>query len=89
MQESKQEGKLQTAVRKAGGIALKNTGYAGIPDRLLVLPNGKIVWVEMKAPNGRLSKIQKTIIKQLRELGHDVRVVSNMQETEELINEVT
>lgn len=43
---------LVNEVKKAGGIAYKFTspGRRGVPDRIVLLPNGKIIFVECKAP---------------------------------------
>ena len=43
-----------------GGIALKFTspGMAGMPDRLVLLPEGKIYFVELKAPDMDLRPLQ-------------------------------
>ncbi|MEQ4654734.1 VRR-NUC domain-containing protein [Providencia rettgeri] len=43
---------LVNEVKKAGGIAYKfiSPGRRGVPDRIVLLPNGKIIFVECKAP---------------------------------------
>ena len=50
--EKKIEQKLVREVKKKGGIAPKwvSPGFAGIPDRIVLLPKGKIAFVEVKAP---------------------------------------
>ena len=52
MLEKTIEKKLTTAVKKAGGIAPKfvSPSFAGMPDRLILLPNGKFAFAELKAP---------------------------------------
>lgn len=77
MRESELEARLVRGVKAAGGVAYKfvSPGSAGVPDRLVVLPGGKIVFVELKAEDGRLSRMQVYQIAQLRGLGADVRVV--------------
>jgi hypothetical protein len=52
MNEKQVENKLTAAVKKAGGIAPKfvSPGFAGMPDRLILLPDGHIAFAELKAP---------------------------------------
>ena len=52
MLEKTIEKKLTTAVKKAGGIAPKfvSPSFAGMPDRLILLPDGKFAFAELKAP---------------------------------------
>ncbi len=54
--------------RKASGIV---TGW---PDLVIVLPAGRVVWLEMKAQDGRLSEAQARVHAQLRTIGHHVGV---------------
>jgi hypothetical protein len=48
------ESYLKKAVEKTGGLCLKLSpaNYVGIPDRLVILPGGVIVFVELKRPRG-------------------------------------
>ena len=52
MIEKQIENKLTMAVKKNGGIALKLVcpSFAGMPDRLILLPDGHIGFAELKAP---------------------------------------
>ena len=48
---------------------------SGIPDLQIVLPEGKVIWMELKRrEGGRLSPVQKEVHKRLEELGHIVIV---------------
>jgi len=47
----------------------------GLPDRLFLIPGGKVWFVEFKAPDGRVSKRQEVVHAQLREMGFTVDVV--------------
>ena len=61
----------------------------GMPDRLLLLPRGHVVWVELKRPKGgRLSAIQKYQHQKLRSYGHVVYVVATRKEVDELFDEI-
>lgn len=75
--ESAVEARLVRRVRIAGGEAFKMAPtVAGLPDRLVVLPGGRVHFVEVKADGGRLSRIQEVRIAELRSLGAEVHVVT-------------
>ena len=59
MLEKNIENKLTTAVKKAGGIAPKfvSPSFAGMPDRLVLLPDGVFAFVELKAPGESLMPV--------------------------------
>lgn len=80
MLESKIEARLTKGVKDLGGKAFKfvSPGNVGIPDRLVVLPGGHVLFAELKAPLGRLSKMQKYQIAELRRLGAEPWVVCGM-----------
>ena len=86
MKEKTLERRLSQAVKKSGGLALKfvSPGTAGVPDRLVLLPEGKISFVEMKAPGKKPGPLQRLRHGQLRDLGFRVYVV----DSEEGIREV-
>lgn len=75
---------LCNKVKNRGGMCVKLVGFNGIPDRLVVM-NGKCVFVEMKAPNGRLSPVQIAVHKRLKALGHDVRVLWSYEEVDDFL----
>ena len=56
-----------TSLRTQGALA-------GVPDLCIVLPEGKCVWVEMKADGGRLSPFQHGVHAQFAAIGHEVLV---------------
>ena len=74
MRESFLERKLRLAVAAVGGRAPKwvSPGNRGVPDRIVILPAGQTVYVEMKAPSEPLEPLQKKWAKTLRQLGHKV-----------------
>ncbi len=65
------ERRLVREVRKRGGWCLKWVcpGWAGVPDRIVLLPGGDIVFVELKRPGGRLGPLQRAWAKRLIRLG--------------------
>ena len=90
MQEKTLEKRFVTAVKTMGGIAPKLTspGFDGMPDRLVLLPNGKVGFVELKAPGKKPRPIQTRRIEQLKNLGFKVYVLDNTDEIEVIINDI-
>lgn len=74
MKESQLEGRLVRGIRAMGGKAYKfvSPGNVGVPDRLVILPGGQVLFAELKAEGGRLSAGQLMQIKELRRLGNEV-----------------
>ena len=91
MRERTLERKLVEAVTCMGGLALKFTspGMAGVPDRLLLFPEGKIAFVEMKAPGKHPTGLQRLRHEQLRNLGFRVYVVDSIDQIGELLHEIS
>ena len=90
MLEKTIEQALVRATKKAGGIAPKLTSpaNAGMPDRIIILPNGKICFVELKAPGKKPRPLQTRQMQRLTHLGCMVRTLDNPQKIPELINEI-
>ncbi|SCY26186.1 VRR-NUC domain-containing protein [Alkaliphilus peptidifermentans DSM 18978] len=88
--ESKIEAKLKGEVENLGGMCLKFTspGMAGVPDRLVLLPLGRVVFVELKAPVNKLRPLQKKRKKQLEKLGFKVYVIDSYEGIEDFLQEV-
>lgn len=76
-------------IKKAGGKAYKFTspGNDGVPDRIVMLPDGRIVFVELKTDTGKLSKLQELQCKQIAELGQTVRVLHGLSEVRDFFLE--
>ena len=69
-----------------GLLCLKysNPNMVGYPDRMLVLPGGSVVWVELKSIGRKPTKIQQMRIAGLRNRGHYVWVIDNRKSIDEL-----
>ena len=79
------ERKLISLVGRHGGRCLKWVcpGWAGVPDRIVLLPGARIAFVETKRPKGgRLSKLQEKWQEWLSSLGFTVSVVWNQEDLE-------
>lgn len=76
VRESHLEHQFAMMVRARGGLAIKLAPtIAGIPDRLVLWPNGKSNMVELKTSSGKLRAIQVYRHAQLLVLGHTVVVL--------------
>lgn len=91
MLEREIEKKLIDRVRDLGGRAYKwvSPGNNGVPDRIVILPGGRIVFVELKADRGRLSALQQIQIRTLRRLGCDVRVLQGPDQIQAFMDTIT
>ena len=70
-------------------MKLVSQGNNGVPDRLVLLPGGRCVFVELKRPKyGKLSPVQVAQQNSLTSLGFDVRVISNTEGVDAFIREV-
>ena len=76
-------------IKKAGGKAYKFTspGNDGVPDRIVMLPGGRILFVELKTDTGKLSRLQELQCRQIAELGQTVRVLHGLAEVRDFFLE--
>lgn len=79
---------LTEQVRSIGGLCLKyfNPNIAGCPDRLVLLPHGKMCWVELKSKGKKPTKLQTLRHRQLTDMGFEIHVVSSRAQVDELVN---
>lgn len=90
--ERQVEALLTYGVKKMGGMAYKfeSKGNAGVPDRIVVMPGGKIYFVELKRSDGKLTSLQSRQINRLKRLGCEVNVLyGNLQVSNFLIHLAT
>ena len=90
MREREIERKLVSAVKSRGGICPKfvSPGFAGMPDRVVLLPHGKIGFVEVKRPGEQPRPLQKARHKILRKLGFLVFVLDGEEQIGGMIDEI-
>ncbi|MDE1486756.1 VRR-NUC domain-containing protein [Xenorhabdus bovienii] len=79
IRESVIENHLVKEIKKAGGIAYKfvSPGRRSVPDRICVLPGGRVVFVECKAPGEKPRPDQLREHEKLRALGCEVVVLDS------------
>lgn len=90
MLEKEVEAWLRLEIERRGGRFFKWTspGNDGVPDRIVILPEGRIYFVELKTDKGQLSLIQQYVLKQLNELGCHTRVIYGMTGAKSFVKEV-
>ena len=90
MREKEIEKKLVRAVKSMGGIAPKLVcpGFDGMPDRILLLPGGRIAFVEVKAPGIKPRPLQRARHEMLRRLGFKVYVLDDEGQIGGLLDEI-
>ena len=90
MREKTIEQKFRAAVKAAGGLALKfaSPGFDGVPDRLALLPGGRMAFVEVKAPGKKPRPLQLARHRLLRQLGFKVYVLDDELQIEIIISEI-
>lgn len=76
MLERELEKRLVEGVKKLGGKAYKfvSPGNTGVPDRMIIMPGGHVIFVELKTDTGRLTKLQQRQISVIKRLGCNVLV---------------
>ena len=90
MREKETEAKLVMAVRKLGGLAPKfvSPGLDGVPDRLVLLPGGKMAFIELKAENRKMRPLQVKRKRQLEALGFLVYCIDRPEQIGGILNEI-
>ena len=90
MREKDIEKELAARTRAMGGIAPKFTapGFDGMPDRLVLLPGGRMGFVELKAPGKKQRALQMARHKLLRRLGFKVYVIDGIEQIDSVLEEI-
>jgi len=81
------EKNLRENIKKRGGHALKFycLSFSGMPDRLVLLPGGRVHFIELKDEGKKPSPIQRAVIKMLEGLGMFVRVIDSREKLQEYL----
>ena len=90
MLEKEIERKLVKQTKAYDGMCLKFTSpsLTGVPDRIVLLPKGKVGFVEVKRPGERPRPIQVKRIEELRKLGFKVFVLDNKNDIKKILDEI-
>ena len=90
MREKLIEQKLVRAVKAAGGIAVKfvSPGFDGMPDRMVLLPDARVAFVEVKAMSCKPRPLQLRRHELLRSLGFMVYVLDDERKIGGMLDEI-
>ena len=89
MREKSIESQLIKEVKLRGGLCEKwNSGTSGLPDRIVILPDGKIGFVEVKASGGKPRPLQESRIRLLRRLGFLVFILDDESQIPYILSEI-
>ena len=91
MRERDIERRLVRAIQKLGGLCPKwvSPGWDGAPDRIVLLPGGHIVFVELKAPGEKPRPLQVRRKRQLESLGFKVYIIDNTDQIGGVLDELS
>ena len=81
---------LVKGVKKLGGLCYKfvSPGTQGVPDRIIITAQGRIIFAELKTDKGVVSKIQQYTINQMLSHHVDVRVLRGLEQVKQLLAEI-
>jgi RecB family exonuclease len=90
MREKEIESKLRREVKAMGGLALKfiSPGLSGVPDRIVLLPEGNIAFVELKAPGKKMRPLQIKRKRQIEALGFSVYLIDQPEQIGGILDEI-
>ena len=90
MREKEIEKKLVKKTKALGGIAPKfvSPGHSGMPDRLVLLPGGRMGFAEVKAPGVKPRKLQIAMHRVLRRLGFKVYVLDDPEQIAGILDDI-
>ena len=90
MKEKDIEQKLKVQVNAHGGICWKFTspGTAGVPDRIILMPKGKIAFVEVKTTGEKPRPLQLARHRLLKKLGFKVYILDDVSQIGGIIDEI-
>jgi len=90
IKESQIERYLVRKVEEHGGLCFKfvSPGNLGVPDRIVLTPEGRTIYVELKTDTGRLARMQKWQRGEMEKRGADVRVLCGLDAVKDFLREV-
>jgi len=90
MNEKIIERKLREKVKAFGGLALKfySPSFTGMPDRIVLMPGGRIWFAEIKTTGKKLSPRQQVVKPILEKLGFQVWVIDDEAKLQNFLNQI-
>jgi hypothetical protein len=74
--------------KELGLLCLKytNPSLIGFPDRIILLPSGRLIWVELKSKGKKPSAIQLARFSEMKRKGHEVKIIDSKMGIDSLMN---
>lgn len=90
LQEKFIERELVSRLKKVGveSIKFEVLGKRGMPDRIILIPGGRVVFAEVKSPGEKLRPLQEKRKRELENLGFKVYVIDSKSEIDELVKQI-
>lgn len=90
MREKPIEERLRDGVKTLGGLCLKFLPFyfTGFPDRMVLMPTGRIWFVELKAPGKTAKKKQGYVHRLLQKMGFKVLVLNTPEKVDNFLIEI-
>lgn len=88
MLEKELEKKLVLEVKARRGLCMKWVcpGNRGVPDRIVLMPGGRVYFIEMKRPGkSKTDPLQEYWARTLRQMGFKTRLVHSLEELSEAL----
>ncbi|MCO5285193.1 MAG: VRR-NUC domain-containing protein [Chitinophagaceae bacterium] len=84
------ERKIVVEVKRLGGKALKFycLSFTGMPDRIILLPDARVFFAEIKTTGKKPSPRQRFVHNWLRGLGFVVVVIDSAKALDDFLNEI-
>jgi hypothetical protein len=81
------EDTLALRCAQAGHLCLKfvSPGFPGVPDRVVLTKDGRVAFVEVKAPGQLPRRTQPQVLSLLRQMGHRVELLDTHAQIEPLM----
>lgn len=86
--EKSTEAHLVRRAAELGGVAVKFTGCAGWPDRLVLMPGGRVAFCELKSKGRKPRLLQEVTFERIRALGVRVWVCDDRAQVEQMLKEI-
>lgn len=88
MLERELEAYLTKRVKELGGRSYKwvSPGNVGVPDRIVLLPKGRIIFVELKQPGKKPTAVQRVVMAQIRGLDFRATWTDSKEGVDEILS---
>lgn len=83
------ESYLVKRIKEVGGKAYKFNSLTckGVADRLVLLPNGKIFFIELKSSAGKQTQLQKVFEQDVTKLGQKYLIINSRDSVNEFLQQ--